>query len=278
MFGLIYTLEKIVSLIFDDNHIFDDEEILQFEDIFYPVSIHTTPLSQLLGEKGSGIYFIRYPKGEVYVGSTHNFVNRRSQHLYEMRNGHSNPGIAKLFSQTTLDEVNFTRLIVGAPRETLYRMEQELYGILQERGSLLNVGLDVKAAFKGRPLAPSTQRAAAEANRLLPPHPNRIKAVKEKWKDEEFRKQHREAMRKLWEEGDYRERQRSMRLGVKHEHGGKISKALKGGIKKNSRSVSVNGVVYPTINHAVEASGIKGGTLRRWLDSKDPKYKDYFFV
>lgn len=278
MFGLIYTLEKIVSLIFDDNHIFDDEEILQFEDIFYPVSIHTTPLSQLLGEKGSGIYFIRYPKGEVYVGSTHNFVNRRRQHLYEMRNGHSNPGIAKLFSQTTLDEVNFTRLIVGAPRETLYRMEQELYSLLRERQCLLNVGLDVKAAFKGRPIPESTRRAASEYAKSHPPHPNRIKGTKEKWKDEDFRKRHREAMRKLWEEGDYRERQRSMRLGVKHEHGGKISKALKGGIKKNSRSVSVNGVVYPTINHAVEASGIKGGTLRRWLDSKDPKYKDYFFV
>lgn len=282
MYSLVLNVKHLITLVFQGNLNGSLDDVFNFEDCCYAVSLH----SSKLGEKGihptaPGLYFISSPDSDkVYVGSTGDLARRRSQHYHDLQKGHDNPNLKALLGKHDRDSFRFTSMEIYADRETLYLVEQHLYDLLREKDLILNVGLDIKAAFKGRTLSDEARTKMALAKIGTPAHENQLKAMGKLWEDEDFRKRKSESAKKKWEDPDYRKKMLEANLGSAHsqDHKDKIATALKGGVKSNSRQVSILGEVYPTIQHAVDATGTPGGTLRRWLDSTDPKYVLYFYV
>lgn len=282
MYSLVLNVKHLITLVFQGNLNGTLDDVFDFEDCCYAVSLH----SSKLGEKGihpsaPGLYFISSPDSDkVYVGSTGDLARRRSQHYNSLKRGHDNPNLKALLDKHDRDAFRFTSMEIYTDRETLYQVEQQMYDRLHKLGVILNVGIDIKAAFKGRIIPADARAKMALAKIGQPAHENQLRAMAKLWEDDDFRKKKSASARAKWDDPDYRRKMLEINLGSKHsdEHKNKIASALKGGTKTNSRQVSVLGEVYPTINHAVEATGIPGGTLRRWLGSTDPKYALYHFV
>lgn len=282
MYSLVLNIKHLISLVFQGNLNGSLYDVFDFEDQCYAVSVH----SSYLGDKGihptaPGIYFISSPDSDkVYVGSTGNLARRRSQHYHDLQKGHDNPNLKELLDKHDRDSFRFTSMEIYTDRETLYQVEQHLYDLLREKDLILNVGLDIKAAWKGREIPVETRALMALARIGTPAHENQLKAMGKLWEDPNFRKRRSESARKKWEDPDFRQKMLEANLGTTHseEHKRKISEALKGTLQVKSRSVSVRGVVYPSVSHAETGSGIPGGTLRRWLDSNNEKYKDFFYM
>ena len=282
MYSFVLDIHSLVSLIFQGKLQGTLDDVFGFEDVFYAASIHSSGLADRgIHPQAPGLYFISSPVSDkIYAGSTGNLSRRKSQHYHDLGKFHENPNLQELSQKHGRDEFRFTSLELYADRETLYRVEQALYDKLHECAMILNTGMDIKAAWKGRQLTKETRLKLALAKTGQPAHESQLKAMEKLWEDDEFRQRKSESAKKKWEDPTYRQKMLEANLGSVHtqEHKDKIAASLKGGTKSNSRKVSVLGVEYPTVNHAVEATKIPGGTLRRWLNSNKEKHKDYFFV
>ena len=282
MYSLVLNIKHLITLVFQGNLNGSLDDVFDFEDQCYAVSVH----SSNLGDKGihptaPGIYFISSPDSDkVYVGSTSNLARRRSQHHHDLQKGHINPNLNALLEKHDRSSFRFTSMEIYAPRETLYLVEQHLYDLLRGKDLILNTGLDIRASWKGREMPEELRTKLALAKIGTSGHENQLKAMEKLWKDDDFRQRKSESSKKKWEDPDYRKKMLEATLGSTHsqERKDKISNSLKGRVKTNSRQVSILGEIYPTINHAVEATGTPSATLRRWLDSDSPRYALYYYT
>lgn len=281
MYSLVLNVKHLITLVFQGNLNGTLDDVFEFEDQCYAASVHSSPI----GNKGihptaSGLYFISSPDSDkVYVGSTSNLARRRSQHYSQLESGHDNPNLRSLSDKTNRDNFRFTSMEIYVDRETLYQIEQRLYDQLHTANLILNTGFDVKAAWKGREIPEDAKVLMSLAKVGKTVHDNQKKAMAKLWEDEDYRKRMSAGAKARMDDPELR--QKLIEANSKprsQEHRAKIASTLKGGTKSNSRRVSVKGEEYTTVNHAVEATDIPGGTLRRWLNSTKDEHKDYYFV
>ena len=282
MYSLVLNVKHLITLVFQGNLNGSLDDVFDFEDCCYAVSLH----SSKLGEKGihptaPGLYFISSPDSDkVYVGSTGDLARRRSQHYHELQKGHDNPNLKALLDKHDRDSFRFTSMEIYADRETLYQVEQHLYDLLREKDLILNVGLDIKAAWKGRVISDESKALMALAKIGKTTHDNQKKAMGKLWDNEEFREKMREGARARMADPEFKEKMRAVNRGkiLTEEHRKKISEAGKGALRTNSRHISVNGTVYESLSRAVAATGYPESNLRNWANNPKEKFSHVFWV
>lgn len=282
MYSFVLDIHSLVSLIFQGKLQGTLDDVFGFEDVFYAASIHSSGLADRgIHPQAPGLYFISSPVSDkIYVGSTSNLSRRKSQHYHDLGKFHENPNLQELAQKHSRDEFRFTSLELYADRETLYRVEQALYDKLHECEMILNTGMDIKAAWKGRVIPDEARAKMALAKLGSTGHENQQKAMEKLWSNDEFKDRMREGARVRMNDPEFKERLRQVNLGksLSEEHRKKISESGKGALRSNSRKISVNGVVYESLSRAVTATGIPESNLRNWAKNERPKYNHVFWV
>lgn len=101
----------------------------------------------------SAAYFIQdFSTGKIYIGSSGKIYKRICTHKQAIVvKKHSNKNFTKLLQDTPSEYFDIT-LIFTNSREEAYEIEQYLLNLYINNSLLLNIGLDVKLAMKGRVL------------------------------------------------------------------------------------------------------------------------------
>lgn len=192
-----------------------------------------------------GFYILTHkPTGVFYVGSTSILNKRMRVHKSRLNTGkHKNKRLMDVY--TTWDDFKIDLTITDTIEEAKV-WEKELLDKYIGTELCCNLHDDPDVPFsgvRGRPRSEQARRNMAEASKL--------------------RRHSEEVKRKISEANK----------GNTHSAATKLTMSL-----AKSRKVSIDGVIYDSALQASIVLGIPNRTLRNRLQSKSPKYTDYFFI
>lgn len=225
----------------------------------------------------AGVYeLVNKLTGLVYVGSTTNIHDRVRVHLGHLVNeNHPNQNVQEIFNMSPEFELNFIP-VDSSDKKDLILKEQELIGLHEKNGILLNIALDAEVSAKGRKLSESQRFAILKATT------GRVKTPEE---IEKIRLGHLGVRMKE----SAKEKLRQYRTGLKlsDEHKAKISAGGKGRITSDEtknflrnnpssrRPVVISGIEYPSIPEAARQLNITAPTVRGRILSNNKEYEDW---
>lgn len=242
----------------------------------------------------AGAYiFTHTASGKFYIGSTNNLAGRRSRHLTDLRyNRHPNLRFQRLYNQDPALESFF---VITEDREEAYDREQELIDIHWGDENLLNMTKDVRAAFRhpseesklkhrlaitGLKRSDLTKERIRQAKLGVPrsdelkkkvslANTGRIRSVETRLMMSQMRKG--KAMPPRTQE--HTDKIRVAKAGFKHsaESIAKIKSS-----SPTAKSVSINGVIYPSVAEAVRQIGRSHRSIRDRIASD--KYSNWFYI
>lgn len=223
---------------------------------------HSRPGAYALTQENTGL---------TYIGSTGNIYARICSHYGRLRAGdHRNSNLQEAFN---VDPRFNLSICETETREEALEIEQALLD--KHHGSALNLNIATNAGKPalGRPMNPVTKQLISNAKII-------------RYEDAEQRKLQSEIATNLWNDPTYREKQkaslekRSIASKERWEDPAYLAKmaeyrstsaakeqAAKIGIK-SSKSVTIEGVTYPSIQAAADSLGIKRTTLSGRLNKK----------
>lgn len=210
----------------------------------------------------NGVYLIYHDKSrKVYVGSSGMPGLRTCRHMILLKgNRHDNPVFQKLYDEDS--NFHFVYYTVDS-RDAAYKLEQALVDYYFPTGNLINIGLDVRAPNRGR-VASAETRAKQRAAKL---------GVA---RSEEAKRKVSEGMMGRLQSDETRLKLSIARKGkAQPEH---IAEMCRERNRLRSKSVSINGVVYPSIRDASRILNIPRANVKTRLRTSNEKWKDWFFM
>lgn len=212
--------------------------------------------------KVAGAYVITHTAtGKIYVGSSGHLAKRYRYHLNDLAANTSNNRLLQAAYNSDPDLTFF--FYVTETKEDALDLEQKLLDSFKGVHELLNVGMDVRRSMKGVSMPDSAKEKLRIINTGKKIPPEIVAKVTATRLAKGFR--HREQTKELL----------SKKLtGLKRTPEGLANNRL--ARLKQSKPVSINGVVYTGVKAAARETKINHGTIRRRL--KDEAFPDWFFV
>lgn len=252
------------------------------------------------GSNVNGAYFIRNRvSGKIYVGSTESITARLNAHRFMLRtNTHRNKALQSLFKMANLSIFDFC-VFVTDNREEAYDIEQALLDRFHGTAVCFNVAKDARkaslgismsedvrtkllSANVGRKHSPEHIRKRVESIRLHAPHVfadtenkrlalakyNRDKVVtdetKEKLRQANLGKKHSEETRK--------------KMSVTRRNNPLSGEGLERALKAQRKRVSIEGVIYDSMDDAATALKVSRKTIYNRLHNRYGTHDNYFYL
>jgi group I intron endonuclease len=227
-------------------------------------------------------YSLRHKVSDsIYIGSTDNLYNRVKQHKNGLIAGrHVNGNLQKAFNQDPHFDLSFVRV---ESKDEALEIEQKTIDSLAPTGRLLNVSTDAYVAFRGMTRSEE--------------HKDKLRQITiQQFSTEESREKHSQISKQLWNDPDFRRRfeegmakrdpEETKAIASKGgnaiwqnpELKAKMVTVLDNNHRKLQKPVIVNGIEYPSLGKAAEASGICTCTLRKRLRSDSEEFSCYSYV
>jgi len=238
-----------------------------------------------LPKKPAHYLIINEETGNSYVGSTKNAAMRINHHMSDLKSGtHSNTRLQAEFDQAKNKDRIVVHVTPAPDVETARDEEQKVLDRFHGSSALLNVSDNARAPSSGY------DRTAVVAK------------MKETKNTPEYKARVSEKSKAMWETPGYRERhiadvgeavvidgkkynsvrEASRECGVaiatirsRMNNGNEVTLA---DMRKPSRKVSANGVIYDTVTLAANACSIACNTMTHRCQSNNPSMKDFFYV
>lgn len=204
-------------------------------------------------QEDDGLFYVykllHKPTGSFYIGSTKDYLGRKSTHLYNLRRGrHVNHKLQNLWRNSNEDQWEW-HVWVFEEREEAYSEEQKELTKYADSSLLLNVVLDAKSPISHlmKQDGFKDMLAKSRAEHLMRLTEDETQLLRQKWSD---------ASKKYWATGD----NRKDRMGAGNPF---------------AKKVSVDGIIYGSVKDAQKALGINEKTIRKRANS--PDYPNYTF-
>lgn len=214
-------------------------------------------------EKPAAYLICHEATGKVYVGSAGKPGQRISRHKTLLKgNRHDNSVFQQLYNESDrLRQVVYPVV----DREFAYRLEQALVDYYSEQGLLINIGLDVRAANRGRTASPETLAKMSAARLGV------------KLSEETRRKISEGALAAGWTRTpEQREHLSALKKGKPQPvH---IQELLHARNAARARHVSIDGRVFEGIRVAARELNVDRRVIGRRLNSTDPLWATWFFT
>lgn len=228
------------------------------------------------------VYLIMLPDNTFYIGGTTRLYHRLNQHRGHLRAGtHINKQLQKAYNES--NEVDIILIYVDLPdKHTVKTLEQMLLDELYKSNNCVNVS-ESATTVKG------ICRATAVINMI---------STK---RTDEYRALVSANSKQMWQNNSYRENQIAARGesivvdGIKYNSVRQASRetgisiqalrnamvngvVISSDVRPTSRSVSINGTVYRTVNDAAKALGVAPNTMTWRCQSDSPKWSEHRYV
>jgi group I intron endonuclease len=192
-----------------------------------------------------GAYIIEHvATGMCYVGSTSHLANRRTRHLSMLRTGtHHNREFQKAFN--TDPELVFVA-IPTETKEQAVESEQNLLDVHHANGQIFNVALDAIKNFQG----------------LRHSEENKIKMVEN---------------RTIFAHREETKQRISQTMAGREATTGSLE-AMRVANAERSTSVSIDGVIYPSLAAAGRAIRSDPATILKRINNVDPRFPNWRFA
>lgn len=215
-------------------------------------------------QEEAGVYLYKQiGTGKVYIGSTVNLRGRHCQHTSYLRNGkHVNRKFQKAFNESPFFELHFCKLqdTEGKSRnrliEEVREMEQKFIDG-SDRSQLLNLSTDTFATGANREVSLETREKLRKAMLGRPV-------------SEETRRRHSEAWKTRKVSPETCEKIRNVH--TRPEMVAISRKNLKKANELNKRSVTIENRTYESLKEASDVLGVPLSTLRKRLNSLNPRF------
>lgn len=211
----------------------------------------------------------------LYVGSTDDLYSRINQHRTKLESSlHKNRNLQEAFDHDSNFSVTFLRT---ENKQQALGVEQQTLGAWADSGRLLNIATDVNAAFSGQQHSESTRALLRERTIV-------------QFTSQEAREKHSLISKQLWEDPDYRAKQKESVSRTSPEERSRqasemakkawddpiVRQKLKAHRESRKIPVIVAGVEYPSVGDASAATGIPKPTLESRMTSTSGRFDDYF--
>jgi group I intron endonuclease len=206
---------------------------------------------------------------KIYVGSTEDLYIRANKHRTSLSNGvHRNKNLQKVFNEDPNFSISFTHT---ETKEEATIIEQRMLDNMSSTGRLLNISPDAFIACKGITLSDAAKEHL------------RQKTIQQ-FSTQEARDAHSQISKRLWQDPEFRHKQESRvmtqeQIELNRKHTTELwQKPEFRCIKRNRRSVIVNGDYYPSLKLAADATNITDRTIMSRIRDTSPKFSDYSYV
>jgi group I intron endonuclease len=206
----------------------------------------------------TGTYVIEHtPTGGFYIGSSQDIYVRVRQHLRALRlKEHKNPRFQVLFSNANDFLVTYT---VMETTEDALRLEQLLIEECKNNPGLINIAVDVYAAFNGRKHKEETKTLIRQQHA-------------EQFSDPKKKEIHRQAVIKKWQDPEYRRKQLGRKCSTETIEKHRLNSrrlwkdpSVASRMGRPKRPVTINGVTYESRLEAAEGLNVHISTIDRLI-------------